>query len=64
MVDIPVVRPRPPQQQPCIDPAHWAAIAARAEHESLRDLAVAYGVSYETIRAIVRRIAGGEGIAA
>ncbi|MGN6758977.1 MAG: hypothetical protein ACTHMJ_21610 [Thermomicrobiales bacterium] len=35
----------------------WPTIAARAQHESLRDLAAAYGVSHETIRAIVRRVA-------
>jgi DNA-binding GntR family transcriptional regulator len=26
------------------------------EHESLRDLAIAYGVSHETIRAVLRRV--------
>jgi hypothetical protein len=37
-------------------PRHlYPAIAERARHESLRHLAVAYGVSHETIRAIVRR---------
>jgi DeoR/GlpR family transcriptional regulator of sugar metabolism len=29
----------------------------RAEHESLRELAAAYGVSHETIRAAIRRMA-------
>jgi len=33
----------------------WPVIAARARHESLRDLAIAYDVSYETIRTIARR---------
>jgi hypothetical protein len=32
------------------------SIAARAQHERLRALAVAYGVSRETIRAIVQRV--------
>ncbi len=32
-------------------------VAARARHESLRDLALAYGVSHETIRAVVKRVA-------
>ncbi len=48
--------PRPPQQQPQIDPALWPEIAERAQHESLRDVAAEYGVSHETIRAIVRRM--------
>jgi hypothetical protein len=47
-----------PQHTPRIDPVNWAAIAERARHESLRDLAVAYGVSHGTIRAILRRIGG------
>ncbi len=56
---------RPPaQHQPQIDPALWPEIAERARHESLRALAVAYGVSHETIRTIVRRLAGKEPAAA
>jgi hypothetical protein len=37
-----------------IRPAGRSSLSAR--HESLRDLALAYGVSHETIRAIVRRV--------
>ncbi len=33
----------------------WPAIAARAEREGPRPLAASYGVSHETIRAILRR---------
>ena len=46
-----------PQHTPKLGPTLWPVIAARARHESLRDLARAYGVSHETIRAIVRRAA-------
>ena len=46
-----------PQHAPKLGPTLWPVIAARARHESLRDLACAYGVSHETIRAIVRRAA-------
>ena len=56
-VTIPVILVRPAQQQPQIDPALWAEIAERARYASLRDLAVEYGVSHETIRAVVRRVA-------
>ena len=56
--------PRPAQHQPQIDPTLWPEIAARARHESLRDLAGEYGVSHETIRTIVRRMAGNEPAAA
>ena len=45
-----------PQHTPRIDRSSWLVIAERARHESLRDLALAYGVSHETIRAIVRRV--------
>jgi hypothetical protein len=45
------------QQRPRLAPDCWPEIAARAEHESLRDLAVVYGVSHETVRAVVRRVA-------
>jgi hypothetical protein len=37
--------------------ALWTEIAERARFASLRDLAVEYGVSHETIRVIVRRVA-------
>ncbi len=47
---------RPKQQCARLDSALWPTIAARAEHESLRDLAAEYGVSHETIRAVVRRV--------
>ena len=56
-VGIPVITLRPPQQLPQIDPALWPEIAERARYESLRDLAAKYGVSHETIRAVVRRVA-------
>ncbi len=56
-VDIPVITLRPPQHLPQIDPALWPEIAERARYESLRDLAAKYGVSHETIRAVVRRVA-------
>jgi hypothetical protein len=46
----------PATRQPQLSPELWPEIAARARHESLRDLAAAYGVSHETIRAIVRRV--------
>ena len=51
----PVTSQRPAQHQPHVDPALWPEIAARAEHEALRSLAAAYGVSHETIRTIRRR---------
>ena len=44
----------PKQWRPWLDRAQWPAIAERARHESLRDLAAEYGVSHETIRSIVR----------
>src|SRR5437764_14587279 len=47
----------PKQQRPHIHPADWPTIAERARFESLRDLAVEYDVSHETIRAVVRRAA-------
>ena len=49
---------RPKQQRPRLDCSLWPVIAERARHESLRDLAAEYGVSHETIRAVVRRAAG------
>ena len=45
----------PAQKRRHLDSALGPLIADRARYESLRDLAAAYGVSYETIRAIVRR---------
>ena len=63
-VESPVTLRRPVQHQPQIDPARWPEIAERARHQSLRALAVAYGVSHETIRTIVRRLAGKEPAAA
>ena len=47
----------PAQHQPQIDPILWPEIAERARHESLRHVAGVYGVSHETIRTIVRRVA-------
>ena len=44
-----------PQQRPRLPRSSYPAIAERARYESLRDLADEYGVSHETIRAIVRR---------
>jgi hypothetical protein len=46
---------RPPQHTLKIDPSLWPITAERARHESLRDLAVAFDVSYETIRQIIKR---------
>jgi len=46
-----------PCHRPQLPPACWPEVAARARHESLRDLALAYGVSHETIRAVVKRVA-------
>ena len=60
-VAIPAILVRPPQQQPQLDAALWPAIAERARYASLRDLAAEYGVSHETVRAIVRR--GGSALA-
>ncbi len=62
----PAAAPEPPprQKRPQLSQALWPEIAERARHESLRDLASVYGVSYETIRAIVRRIGEKEPAAA
>ena len=46
---------RLPRNTPKPDPASWQAIAERSRHESPRDLASAYGVSYDTIRTVIRR---------
>lgn len=48
---------KPEQQRPRLNQALWPIIAERARHESLRDLAAAYGVRHETIRAVVRQVA-------
>ena len=40
---------------PSLSPADWPAIVARAVSEGLRPIATSYGVSPETIRAILRR---------
>ena len=56
-VAIPAILVRPPQQQPQVDSAFWPEIAERARYASLRDLAAEYGVSHETIRGIVGRVA-------
>ena len=61
LVDTPPLDRTPPQKRSQLDPALWAEIAERARYESLRDLAIAYGVSHETIRAVVRR--GGSALA-
>ncbi|HEY8599828.1 MAG TPA: hypothetical protein VIL85_15435 [Thermomicrobiales bacterium] len=45
----------PAQQRPALAHDEWTVIAERARHESLRDLAIVYGVSHETIRATTRR---------
>jgi hypothetical protein len=44
-----------PRGRSRLAPTRWREIAARAEHESPRELA-AYGVSHETIRAVVGRV--------
>ncbi len=44
-------------KRPRLLPELWPEIAAHAEQESLRDLAIVYGVSHETIRAVARRAA-------
>jgi len=50
-----------PLRAPKLASTLWPVIAARARHASLRDLAGAYGVSHETIRAILRRVAAARG---
>ncbi len=56
---LPAAAPEPPprQKRPHLSPALWPEIAERARSASLRDLAAEYGVSHETIRAVVRRAA-------
>jgi hypothetical protein len=46
--------PVPPQRRPRLPRSVYPAIAERARYESLRDLAAAYGVRHETIRAVAR----------
>ncbi len=60
-VDCRVALPCPAQHRPHLDPALWPEIAERARRDSLRTLAVEYGVSHEAIRAIVRREASKSG---
>ena len=62
-VQSPIPSLRPAQHRPHVDPALWPEIAERARHESLRALAAKHGVSHETIRTIVRRMAGDESAA-
>ncbi len=50
--------PVPQQHRPRLAPERWSEIAERAQYESLRDLAAEYGVSHETIRAVVQRVGG------
>jgi hypothetical protein len=50
--------PPPSQRRPRLAPSLYPLIAERARQESLRDLAMEYGVSHETIRAITRRTQG------
>ncbi len=50
--------PPPRQHRPHLPRTLWPEIAERARYASLRDLATEYGVSHETIRSIVRRMAG------
>ena len=52
----PAAVPPPRQQRPRLPRNLYPIIAERARHESLRDLAAEYGVSHETVRAIVRRV--------
>lgn len=61
----PEARPRRSQRRtasPCLQhaskiaPERWAEVAERAQSESLRELAVAYDVSHEMIRKIVRAV--------
>ena len=53
---IPMSATIPAQQRLALAHDEWTVIAERARHESLRDLVIVYGVSHETIRAIVRRV--------
>ena len=51
-----ITHTRPLQCRPRLPRQCWPEIAERAQYESLRDLAVEYGVSHETIRAVVRQV--------
>ena len=53
----------PPQRRPRLPRSAYPAIAERARHESLRDLAIAYDVSHETIRTIVWKTGRACGVA-
>ena len=55
----PEPEPIRPKQRPRLNRAHWTTIAERVQYETLRDLAVEYGVSHETIRGIVQRVSPG-----
>lgn len=57
-VPTPATAPIPPQQRPRLPRSCYPIIDERARHESLRDLAAEYGVSHETIRALVRHARG------
>jgi hypothetical protein len=54
----------PKQKRPRLHPSQWPEIAERARYESLRDLAAVYGVSHETIRAILGCMAKRNAVAA
>jgi hypothetical protein len=52
-----------PRRQPANDPANtqwkippsdWGIVLRRSEHESLRQIAKDYGVSYEAVRRVIR----------
>jgi hypothetical protein len=47
------LQPATKRNQVRVGAALWPDIRARAQHESLRALAAAYGVSHETIRRII-----------
>ena len=61
---VPKPQPPPPQKRPQLPRTLWPEIAERARYESLRDLAMEYDVSHETIRTIVRRLSAARGEAA
>jgi hypothetical protein len=52
----PKPHPAIPRRRSRIVPTRWPEIAARAEYESLRDLAAVYRVSHETLRTVVGRV--------
>jgi hypothetical protein len=54
--EMPTKEPATPKpKRPQLEQSLWPATADHARHESLHDLAIVYGMSHETIRAIVRR---------